>query len=288
LANYRGRPATGREDGTVTSPTNAEATKPAETSVDDFSVQWANFYQNDGYYASEELLRDYLEPFVQLEDLRGCTVAEVGCGNGRFIRLLAGYAERVIAVEPGDGIHNTREYCKGLDNVEFVHAEVYELPELPQLDHVFCIGVLHHMPDSAKALEIMKGLLRPGGHALIWVYGQEGNELYLAVFGPIRKITQKLPYAVLRGISTGLALPLKAYIGACRILPLPMRSYMRRVLAPLDFKGLVLNIYDQLNPKIAYYWTREEIGGLMEGAGFEDLKLHHRHGYSWTAFGRRP
>jgi SAM-dependent methyltransferase len=149
----------------------------AKTSVDDFSVQWSKFYQNDGYYASEELLRDYLEPLVALEDLAGCTVAEIGCGNGRFIRLLAGHAAKVIAVEPGDGIHNARRYCEGLDNVEFVQADAYDLPDLAKLDYVFCIGVLHHMPNPPRALEIMRDLLKPDGHSLIWTYGHEGNEV---------------------------------------------------------------------------------------------------------------
>ena len=47
-------------------------------------------------------------------------------------------------------------------------------------------------------------------------------------------------------------------------------------------------IYDQLNPAYATYYSRAEAEALMAGAGFVDIRLHHRHGYSWTVTGRRP
>jgi hypothetical protein len=150
---------------------------------------------------------------------------------------------------------------------------------------VFSIGVGHHLPDPARALAIMRSLLKPGGRCTIWVYGKEGNELYLLTFGALRRLTTLLPHALLHLLASALVLPLRAYIALCRFLPLPMRHYMRSVLRPLDRNALRLNIYDQLNPSIAAYWTRDEVRGLMESAGFRDVRLHHRHGYSWSATG---
>lgn len=49
-----------------------------------------------------------------------------------------------------------------------------------------------------------------------------------------------------------------------------------------------LVIYDQLNPAYAKYYTRAEAYELLRQAGFDDVRLHHRHGYSWTAVGTRP
>ena len=44
-----------------------------------------------------------------------------------------------------------------------------------------------------------------------------------------------------------------------------------------------LVIYDQLNPAFAKHYKEYEVRKLLEDAGFEDVKLHHRHGYSWSA-----
>jgi len=262
---------------------------PLEGTVADFSEQWSAYTDNSGYFGSEELFADVLCPLHTLDDLRGQTVAEIGCGNGRFLPTMARYAAHVIGIEPGAGVHNARAYVqsKGADakNAEVIQADVYALPRLPPLDHVFSIGVVHHLPDPPRALEVMRGLLKPGGRCTIWVYGKEGNELYLATFGAARKVTMKIPHKALHAVSTALVPPLRGYIAACRVLPLPMAKYMRSVLQPLDWRALRVNIYDQLNPTIAAYWTHDEVKSLMESAGFADVRLHHRHGYSWTATG---
>jgi len=256
--------------------------------IADFSEQWTAFRDNSGWFGSPELLADVLRPLLTLDDLRGKTVAEIGCGNGRFLKTMSQYAAQVYGIEPGDGVENARKWNAERENVEVIRANVYQLPNLPPLDHVLSIGVVHHLPDPPRALAIMRDLLKPAGRCTIWVYGREGNELYLATFGALRKLTTKLPHKALHAVSTALVPPLRAYIAACRVLPLPMHDYMRRVLFPLDFARLRLNVYDQLNPSIAEYWTRDQVRSLMVGAGFLDVHLHHRHGYSWTATGTTP
>ncbi len=264
-------------------PASADA---GSATIDDFSVQWRTFGGHDGYFGSEALLRDVLSPLVTLDAFAGATIAEIGCGNGRYIRTLARYARRVVGIEPGDGVENARRYCADAANVDVVRADVYALPPLPPLDWVLCIGVLHHLPEPLEALRRMRETLRPGGQALVWVYGREGNEAYLRVVEPLRRLTVRLPHAALHALSVVLAGALRAYVAACRVLALPMRAYARNVLAPLSFRALTLNVYDQLNPTIARYWRREEVEALMHAAGFHDVRLHHRHRYSWTAVGR--
>ena len=63
---------------------------------------------------------------------------------------------------------------------------------------------------------------------------------------------------------------------------------MRSVLArfPRDKRRLV--IYDQLNPAYAKYYREHEARALLSDAGFRNVRLHHRHGYSWTVIGEKP
>jgi SAM-dependent methyltransferase len=253
--------------------------------IADFSEQWTKYFDNSGYFGSEELFVDVLTPLVGLDELRGARVAEIGCGNGRFLRVMARHAAKVVGIDPGDSVVNAQAWTRGLDNVEVLRASVYDLPALPPFDHVFSIGVVHHLPDPARALTVMRSLLKPGGRCTIWVYGREGNRLYLMTFGALRRLTTLMPHALLHVLASALVLPLRAYIALCRVLPLPMRHYMRNVLRPLDRNALRLNIYDQLNPTIAAYWAGDEVRVLMERAGFRQVRLHHRHNYSWTATG---
>lgn len=258
--------------------------------IRDFGEQWTSFERQDGEFVAPAHLEDILAPLMSLEELRGRAVCEIGCGNGRFLRTLGLFAEHATGVEPSDAAPLARAYTSDLDNVSVEQRSVYDLrDELNRsFDTVFCIGVLHHLPEPVRALEKMRALLRDGQSKLVvWVYGREGNELYLRFVEPLRRVTTKLPHAFLRILAYLLAPILWLYIRCCRFVRLPMRAYMRNVLAKLDFYYLVLNIYDQLNPGIAVYWTRSEVERLLTDAGFGNVVLHHRHGYSWTAVANR-
>jgi hypothetical protein len=63
---------------------------------------------------------------------------------------------------------------------------------------------------------------------------------------------------------------------------------MLNVIRRLSWKKRYLNIYDQLNPAYAKYYRRDEAIALLADAGFVDVRVHHRHGYSWTVRGTRP
>ena len=78
------------------------------------------------------------------------------------------------------------------------------------------------------------------------------------------------------------------YMQACRRLRLPLANYMRRVMLPLTPEKRRVVIYDQLNPAYAKYYLKDEAERLLKNAGFVDIHLHHRRGYSWTVIGTRP
>jgi hypothetical protein len=48
-----------------------------------------------------------------------------------------------------------------------------------------------------------------------------------------------------------------------------------------------LIVYDQLNPAHAKYYKQSEAIALLADNGFGDVRVHHRHGYSWTVIGTK-
>ena len=261
----------------------------ANRTVRDFGEQWSHYADNEGYYASVALLEDLLGPLASLEDLAGARVGDIGSGTGRIVRmLLAAGAEHVIAVEPSAGVEGLRRNTRDVaERVEIVHGPGEALPPGRDLDWVFSIGVLQFIPDPLPVLRAAREALRPGGRLVIWVYGKEGMGPYLAFVGPLRAITTRLPHAILSRLCDVLNVALDAYIALCRWLPLPLRDYARNTLARVSRDVRKLTIYDQLNPTYARYYTRDEARELVESAGFRDVELHHRRGYSWTVMGSK-
>ena len=261
-----------------------------QKTIDDFGEQWTRYTENDGYYASLDLFRDICGPLVQPEELRGAQVGDIGSGTGRIVRmLLAAGAARVIAVEPSDAFDVLKaNTASDADKIEYVRGRGEAIPAGRDLDFVVSIGVLHHIFDPAPVVRAAFDALRPGGRLLVWLYGREGNESYLRFVEPLRCVTTRLPQPVLAGISHLLNVALAVYIPLCRVLPLPLRGYMRNVIGHFSWSKRFLVIYDQLNPAVARYYSRAEAEALLASAGFADVRLHHRHGYSWTVIGEKP
>jgi SAM-dependent methyltransferase len=257
--------------------------------IADFGEQWTSYPDSEGFYGSAELFDDFVEPLVSVADIAGRRVAEIGAGTGRFINVLAAAgAAHMVAVEPSTAFRVLREKTRRFeDRITYLNATGDQLPATGDLDYVFAIGVLHHIPDPDPVVAAASRALRRGGQLAVWLYGREGNTLYLLLVRSLWWLTRRLPHRGLE-VFVRLLYPLFwCYMIACRVLPLPLARYMRRVMWPLEPDKRRVVIYDQLNPAYAKYYTRGEARALLARHEFTDIRLHHRHGISWTVVGTK-
>ena len=267
--------------------------EPGNKTIQDFGDQWSKYKSNDGWYGSSQLFKDITSPLLEPADLEGKSVVDIGSGTGRIVSmLLEAGAASVFAVEPATGafetLVNNVKHMQRASDVTCINTQGASWTLTEQVDYVLSIGVIHHIPEPEPVIARAFVELKPGGHIFLWVYGYEGNELYLRVFQPLRKITISLPHLLLRGVVEliyGL-LFLYRYIG--KVIPVPLYKYISKVLWPMTPAKRRLVIYDQLNPAYAKYYKKDEIEALLKNAGFENVQAHHRHGYSWSVIGRKP
>jgi len=257
--------------------------------IADFGVQWNVFPDNLGYYGSLDCLADILGPLLDVREIAGCRVGDIGSGSGRIVNmLLDAKAAHVVAVEPSDAFtvlkRNTLDRA---DRVELVHGTGEAIPASGDLDYVVSIGVLMCVVDPAPIIRAAWAALRPGGKLIVWLYGVEGNELYMSLANPLRAVTKRLPHSLLMGVVYPLSILCDGYGRLTRILPLPMRDYFRGHLRHLSPAQRRLTIYDQLNPTYVKYYRKEEAYQLLAANGFRQVQLYHRHGYSWTVSGTK-
>jgi SAM-dependent methyltransferase len=256
--------------------------------IEDFGEQWVNYRDSEGYFGSAELFADILGPLLAVDEIKGRRVADIGSGAGRIVNmLLACGVESIIAVEPSDGFEVMRQNIAEPAKVTCIRAMGDQLPADSQLDYVFCIGVLHQVPEPELVARAALRALKPGGRFVFWLYAKEGNGLYLVFLNSVHWITRRLPHRWLHGLVRLLDIPLVAYMWLCRWLPLPLHTYIREQLSKFTPASRRLVIYDQLNPNFVKYYTRADVEALMAAGGFSDVQCYHRHGYSWTAIGTR-
>ena len=274
--------------------TEPKATTGGETTgertIADFNEQWSTYTDNDGFYGSPALFADIIEPLLTTGELKDKTVADIGSGTGRIVQMIAeAGAAKIVAVEPAPGSFEVlrRNTAAIADRIEYLNTDGAGLPGGDWADYVLSIGVVHHIPEPDAVIQAAHSALKPGGQVLLWLYGHEGNEAYLRFVEPLRKLTVKMPHLLLVWLCHLLTNGLYIYATACEYLPLPLRGYMRDVIAKLPYQKRFLVVYDQLNPHYAKYYKRHEAEELLSKAGFKDVRTHHRHGYSWSVVGTK-
>ncbi len=258
--------------------------------ITDFGEQWQEFRRNTGYYASMDMFRDIVGPLVSTDEIKDSVVADIGSGTGRVVNMLAeAGAESIVAVEPSTSFSILKENTSRYNNrITYLNICGHELTYSDHFDYIFTFGVLHHIQDPLPCLRACYRSLKPGGRIVVWVYGFEGNEVYLRLYNAVCSVTKALPHWALSGICRLLYLPVIIYGKLSVILRLPMHEYFSDHFFLLDRTARIVTLYDQLNPAFAKYYREEEAIGTLESAGFRNIRTYHRHGYSWTLIGTKP
>ena len=265
------------------------ATDQGKRTIEDFGRQWVRYRANKGYYGSIDLLADITGPLLGPADIVGRKVIDIGSGTGRIANMLLECgAAHVTAVEPSEAFYVMKSNICDPTRTTCLKIPGDRIPGGEYADLALSIGVLHHVPEPEPVVRAAYKALRPGGRMLVWLYGREGNGLYLAVVKPLRVMTVRLPHALLSALVRALDIPFAGYTWACRYFPLPMSEYLNKHLSHMDAYSRRLIIYDQLNPAYAKYYSCGEAYQLLANAGFTDIQTYHRHGYSWTVMGNKP
>ena len=242
------------------------------------------FYTNideKDYWGGLDIFIDQLRPFDP-KKVKNKTIMEVGIGNGRVLKhLLKFHPKKIFAVDPANSIKIAKENNPS-KKIDFFNYKAEDINFQKKFDYVFSLGVIHHIPDYSTACKNIYNSLKKKGKFIGWVYGNEGNELYIFIFNNLRRITIKLPDNILRIICHLLNISCYMYVFLCKILPLPMRNYMLRIFNKCSYKKRNLMIFDQLNPSFSKYFKKEELEILLKKSGFKKFQLIHRHKYSWT------
>ncbi len=256
-----------------------------------FAYEWKHFGALRAEWARN--FRDYMRPH-EPGSLSGKVVLDVGAGSGRHSAHAAASGAHVVAVDLGSSIDVARSNLPA--EVLTVQADAERLPFAPgSFDFVMSIGVLHHLPDTQRALNGLVPFVIPGGHLhiyLYWLPDARWQRIVLRIVSGIRRVTVQMPHRLLHAICyplsvilwLGIVLPCRALRQRPRtarlVRGLPLRTY-----ADYPFGVLVNDQFDRFSAPIERRYTEIEVRGMCQNAGLSDVVMVGN--YGWVADGRR-
>jgi SAM-dependent methyltransferase len=131
------------------------------------------------YFAFYDHLREINEPLPfsralhEYRDFRGKMVLDVGCGNGYVLGKYAAEGAIVTGVDlTARAVDLSRARFRGRALPgEFAVADAERLPfRDASFDCACSMGVLHHTPDTVRAIGEIRRVLRRGGRLIIMLY----------------------------------------------------------------------------------------------------------------------
>jgi len=208
-------------------------------------------------------------------------ILDVGCGIGRNTYWPITYgAKTAIAFDLDDRtVEVARKNLSKFDNVIVEKKNAYSIGYVNKFDVCFSIGVIHHLANPIEAINQMIKALKPNGTIIIWVYGYENMWLYVKFLNPIRKILfSRAPIRLVRIISF---LPSLIFYILIKFRILTKIEYFK-FLRKLKFIEIQQIVFDQMLPKTAKYFTKEEALNLLNHKKLSNLEIEWVNDCSWS------
>jgi SAM-dependent methyltransferase len=218
---------------------------------------------------------------------------DLGCGSGRWAKLVAPRVGKLHLIDPSDAIEVARRNLSGAPNCEFHRAGVDDIPlEDASCDFGYSLGVLHHVPDTEAGLRACVEKLKPGAPFLLYLYYRFDNRpiWFRAIWrisNLLRRLISGLPHFLRFAVSQVIAVAIYYPLAKLALLlertgvnvdNIPLSQYRNNSLYTMRTDAL-----DRFGTSLEQRFTKEEIREMMGNAGLRDIEFSTTS--FWTAVG---
>jgi SAM-dependent methyltransferase len=264
--------------------------------VQSFGDEWLQFNK----FSDEEIRvvgNQYFD-IVPESIYAGKYVLDVGCGTGRWSKFLNNKASAIEAIDPSEAVVSAAFLLQNNDNVRISQASAGDIP-FPDntFDFALSLGVLHHIPDTQRAMQKCVDKLKPGGHFLVYLYYSFDNRgfSYKSLFhlsSLVRHIVSSFPSPLKRFVCDLLAFSLYLpFIAIGKTVDMMgFREWTKHI--PLSYyMGKSMNIIrndarDRFGTPLEKRFSRDEIHQMMSDCGLTDIVFSEKMP-CWHALGKK-
>jgi len=266
--------------------------------VEDFGEEWNKYNQSS--IPDEELKKlwnQYFDMFPFEELSNDSEGFDMGCGSGRWAKFVANKVHLLNCVDPSEKALNVaKRNLSNFSNIHYFNASVNDniLKENSQ-DFGYCLGVLHHIPDTLEGIKACAKLLKKNAPFLLYLYYNFENrsfffKLIWRLSDFIRKIisslSPKTKFFITSIIAYLIYYPLArfAFISeklGIDVSNLPLYDYRNKT-----FYSMKTDALDRFGTRLEKRFSKDEIKTMLQEAGFRDIRFSKNIPF-WVSISRK-
>lgn len=263
---------------------NTQANNSDSKTVEGFGDEWTRFDQTGmSDEDTKRLFEGYFSIFPWSALPKGAVGFDLGCGSGRWARLVAPRVGKLHCIEPSVAIEVAHRNLAQLSNCIFHQAGVDEMPLADQsMDFGYSLGVLHHIPDTIAALAACVAKLKPDAPFLLYLYYAFDNRpmwfrALWQISDWVRRVVSRMPhslrYITSQIIATLVYWPLARGAKFLAVLGVRVSNFPLSAYRDCSFYVMRTDALDRFGTRLEQRFTKVKIKAMMESAGLENIRF---------------
>jgi len=264
--------------------------------VDGFGDEWNKFNQNN--LDEKELIQNF-ESYFEIfpwENLSADAVGfDLGCGSGRWARLVAPRVRSLICIDASQkALEVAKQNLKNQSNCEFFQASVEKIPlKDNSMDFGYSLGVLHHVPDTQAGVSACVQKLKKDAPFLLYLYYNFDNRPFWfrwlwKITDIFRQIISRFPtkfrHLVAEIIAAVIYYPIARFELGLEKLGFNVSSFPLSVYRDRSFYLMRTDALDRFGTRLEQRFTAKQIEVMMKEAGLKNIRFSQKTPF-WCAVG---
>ena len=266
--------------------------------VEDFGEEWNKYNQSS--IPDEELKKSWNQYFdmFSFEELSNDSEGfDMGCGSGRWAKFVANKVHLLNCIDPSEKALNVaKRNLSNFSNIRYFNASVNDniLKENSQ-DFGYCLGVLHHIPDTLEGIKACAKLLKKNAPFLLYLYYNfENRSSFFKLIWRLSDFIRK----IISSLSPKTKIFLTSIIAYLIYYPLARFAFISEKLG-IDVSNLPLSDYrkksfyfmktdalDRFGTRLEKRFSKDEIKRMLQEAGFRDIRFSKNMPF-WVSISRK-
>lgn len=268
-----------------------------EKVVEEFGEEWMKFHE----FSDEMISKSVGEYFDIINDTiinRNTYAIDIGCGSGRWTKVMASRAGFIEAIDPSNAIYAADKLLTNIDNVRLTKASINTLPfDDETFDFAMSVGVLHHIPDTQQAMTDCVKKVKHGGYFYTYLYHDISHKGFItrtafAVSDTLRKGISRMPAGLKKFTCDVIAVTVYfPLVSASRLFSrlglkqiakkIPLSDYSNKAFFVMRNDAL-----DRFGTRLEQRFTRKQVEEMMKASGLSEIVISDGTPY-WHGVGKK-